>query len=417
MAGAPVATGKVQLHVHQLKLGMFVAELDRPWLGTPFLFQGFRIRRIEEIDKLKEMCDSVVIDLDKSVHGRMAKQSAGAKAPHRKIYQMAASFEEEIVSANEIRHNTENCIAELFSDVEHGRMIDLAAAKRVVSDTVDGILRNPDAHMSLTQLKNWDSYTAQHSINVCVLALSMARHLGLPRGEMEMVGIGALLHDIGKLRTPIEVLNKPGKLTDDEMNVMRAHPVHGRELIEKRYGLSHHIADMAYSHHERVAGGGYPRGIIGSEISLWSKIVSIVDVYDAITSDRCYHKGMSPTDALTKMYSWRIKDFDGELLEAFIQCVGIYPVGSLVELTTGEVGIVISVNPTARLRPMIDLLLDANKKSYYPSRVLNLANLGTDDLHASCAIKDVLLPGAYGINIHEHLAPLRQAKAKTLNVS
>ena len=411
-----MAVGKIQVHVSQLKLGMFVSELDRPWLGTPFLFQGFRIQRIEEIDKLKQMCESVLIDLEKSTHGKrsLSAVNEGNKSKPRQIYQMAASFEDELVSANEIRENTQVCVDQLFEDVAHGRMIDLAAVKRVIHDAVDGVLRNPDAHMSLTQLKSWDSYTAQHSINVSVMALTFARHLGLPRAEMEMIGIGALLHDIGKLKTPLEVLNKPGKLTDDEFSMMKAHPVHGRELIEKRYGLSHHIADMAYSHHERVAGGGYPRGLNGNEISTWSKIVAIVDVYDAITSDRCYHKGMPPTEALTKMYGWRLKDFDGELLEQFIQCVGIYPVGSLVELTTGEVGIVISVNPASRLRPKVDLLLDAKKNPYYPSRVLNLADCNVDELHATCAIKDVLNPGAFGVNIKEHLRPMQQAKAKML---
>lgn len=410
-----MAIGKIQIHVSQLKLGMFVAELDRPWLGTPFLFQGFRIQRIEEIDKIKQLCESVVIDLEKSVHRKRSLVAADdvSKAAPRQIYKMAASFEEEITTANEIRANTQTCVDQLFEDVEHGRMIDLVAVKRVIHDTVDGVLRNPDAHMSLTQLKSWDQYTAQHSINVCVLALSFARHLGLPRAEMEMLGTGALLHDIGKLKTPLEVLNKPGKLTEEEFSMMKSHPVQGRELIEKRYGLSHHIADMAYSHHERIAGGGYPRGLNGNEISLWSKIVAIVDVYDAITSDRCYHKGMPPTEALTKMYGWRLKDFDGELLEQFIQCVGIYPVGSLVELTTGEVGIVISVNPLSRLRPKVDLLLDANKQPFYPTRVLNLSDCPEDELHAQCAIKDVLNPGAYGINIRDHLAPMQLAKTKT----
>lgn len=407
--------GTVQIHVNQLKLGMFVSQLDRPWLGTPFLFQGFRIRSVEEIEKLKSLCDSVHIDLEKSARASLTTgRTDREQAAPRRVYAMSASFEQEIHSANEIRAETESCIEQVFDDVARDKMIDLVTVKRVVNHTVDGILRNPDAHVSLTQLKEWDRYTAQHSINVCILALAMARHLGLPRHEMEMLGAGALLHDVGKLKTPLEVLNKPGKLTEEEFKIMKAHPVHGRELLEHRYGLPNLVADMAYSHHERAAGGGYPRGLSGDQISIWSKIVAIVDVYDAITSDRCYHKGMSPTEALTKMYGWRMKDFDPELLEQFIQCLGIYPVGTLVELTSSEVGIVISVNNAMRLRPMVSLILDGEKRPYYPARTVNLADFANNDPDHVYGIREVLKPGAYGIDIREHLQPMQQAQEKKL---
>lgn len=410
-----MAIGKIQINASQLKLGMFVVELDRPWLGTPFLFQGFRIRSVEEIEKLRSLCDTVVIDIEKSAKGSYRPEHAGReeRKPQR-LYAMSASFEQEIISANEIRAETESCLAEVFDDVAKDRMIDLVSVKKVVNHTVDGILRNPDAHVSLTQLKDWDRYTAQHSINVCILALAMGRHIGLQRQELEMLGTGALLHDVGKLRTPLEVLNKPGKLTEEEFKLMKAHPVHGRELLEHRYGLPHLVADMAYSHHERAAGGGYPRGLSGDQLTVWSKIVAIVDVYDAITSDRCYHKGMSPTEALTKMYGWRLTDFDPELLEQFIQCLGIYPVGTLVELTSGEVGIVISVNPTLRLRPQVSLILDAQKRPYYPSRTVNLADFANNDPDNLYGIREVLKPGSYGINIREHLQPMQQAQEKKL---
>lgn len=415
-----MATAKIQINVKQLKLGMFVAELDRPWLGTPFLFQGFRIRSIEEIEKLQSICDSVLIDLEKSARTPLAYtlQSPNQnKSKRRQLYDMSASFEDEILTANEIRADTETCLVNVFDDVKSGRMIDLITVKRVVSDIVDGILRNPDAHVSLTQLKQWDNYTAQHSINVCILALAFARHLGLPRYDLEMLGAGALLHDIGKLKTPLDVLNKPDKLTPAEFKIMQSHPVHGRELLENKYGLSHQIADMAFSHHERIAGGGYPRGLTGTQITVWSKMVAIVDVYDAITSDRCYHKGMSPTEGLTKMYGWRLKDFDAELLEQFIQCIGIYPVGTLVELTSGEVGIVISVSPISRLKPKVNLILNEHKQPYFPTRIVNLADFDNDDPNAAYAIRDVLAPGTYGINIREHLAPIQAAKAKSIILS
>jgi len=410
-----MAAHTVQVNVSQLKIGMYVAALDRPWLGTPFLFQGFRVRTVEEIQSLRTYCESVHIDTEKSTYGGCAAGGPGPPAPAPqppRVYKMSASFEQEIKTANEIRAVTRGFLDELFDDVVRGNVIDLARVKHVVHDTVEGVLRNPDAHVCLTQLKTRDDYTAQHSLNVCVLSLTFARHLGLSPSEMQALGVGALLHDIGKLRTPQDILNKPGKLTPKEFDIIRAHPVDGHRLLERRYGLPPRVADTAFAHHERVGGGGYPRGLKGEEIPLWGKMVAIVDVYDAITSDRSYHQGISPTEALTKMYGWRLTDFDPELLGGFIQCLGIYPVGTLVELASGEVGFIISANPEARLRPRVNLLLDAQKRLLYPQRIVNLAELGTDHDARSSTIARVLAPGEYGIDVKEHLAPIQQAQAK-----
>lgn len=392
---------------------MFVCELDRPWLGTPFLFQGFRIQTVEEIERLKKVCDSVYVDLDKSV--KVASSQAGAVVAPRPTHKLAASFEEEIHSANEIREATRVTVDQLFEDVAHGRMIDMVSVKRLMHDTVDGVLRNPDAHVCLTALKQRDTYTAQHSINVCILSLALARHVGLSRGDMETLGVAALLHDVGKIKTPLEVLNKPGRLTPEEFALMKQHPVTGQQMLEQLYGLPYQIADVAFSHHERISGGGYPRGLKNHEISLFSRMVAIVDVYDAITSDRCYHDGISPTEALTKMYGWRLTDFDAELLEQFIQCVGIYPVGSLVELTSGEVGFVVSVNPEFRLRPKVNIVLDSRKRRLYPQRVVDLAQHQLSTPDSNYAIRQVLMPDAYGIDVKAELAPFQAARARTVN--
>jgi putative nucleotidyltransferase with HDIG domain len=408
-----MAIGKVLVHVSQLKLGMYVCELDRPWLGTPFLFQGFRIQRMEELERLRATCDSVYIDIEKSV--KATPPCARKASPPRRAYALAATFEEEIHSANEIRESTRLTVDQLFEDVSRGRMIDMLSVKRLMHDTVDGILRNPDAHVCLTQLKQRDEYTAQHSINVSVLSLALARHIGLSRSDMETLGIAALLHDIGKIKTPLDVLNKPGRLTTEEFEIMKRHPLAGRQLLEQRYELPYQIADVALSHHERISGGGYPRGLKNSEISFFSKMVAIVDVYDAITSDRCYHDGMSPTEALTKMYGWRLTDFDAELMEQFIQCVGIYPVGTVVELSSGEVGIVISVNPAFRLKPKVNLVLDANKRPLYPHRVLDLAQELAGTPESTRSIRQVLTADTYGIDVRTILAPFRAAHAKKVS--
>jgi putative nucleotidyltransferase with HDIG domain len=296
-------------------------------------------------------------------------------------------------------------VENLFEDVSKGAQIDLPRVRKIVHETVDGVLRNPDAHVCITQLKNRDDYTAEHSINVCVLSLALGRHLGLDRDQLQMLGVSALLHDIGKIKTPLEILTKPGRLTAQEFDVIKDHTVDGHELLKKRYGLPNKIAQTAFSHHERISGGGYPRGIKGAKIPMWGKIVAIVDVYDAITSDRVYHKGVTSFDALTKIYESRLIDFDPELVEQFIQCVGIYPVGTLVQLTDGQVGLVTSVNPRYRLLPKVKLLLNSEKRPLRQKLTLDLAEVYTLDPETTCRIESVLAPSAYGINVREHLDP------------
>ncbi len=412
-----MVTSKIHVHVNQLKLGMFVSDLDRPWLETPFVFQGFRIQRVEDIDRIRKYCEYVQVDVEKSIVIKPSVRGYSAAAKHEKPkyqsrYLVSTAIEDEITTASEIRVASRNCVDEVFDDITHGRVIDLVGVKKVVHGLVDGILRNPDAHVCLTHLKNRDEYTAQHSINVCVLALALGRHVGLSQDQLSMLGVGALMHDIGKIKTPLDVLNKPDRLTDEEMNMMKAHPEHGRNILSRFHELPFDVIDIAFSHHERIGGGGYPRGLSSTEISFWNRLVSIVDVYDAITSDRCYHKGISPTEALTKMYSWRHTDFDPSLLERFIQCVGIYPVGTLVELTSGEIGVTIALNDIQRLRPKISLVLDANKSPYNPARIIDLAACAGDDPEPSYGIKAVLPPGSYNIDIKEQLRQIGTAQLK-----
>lgn len=414
---------KRKLAVTDLTCGMYVCELDRPWLESQCLFQGFYIDTEAQLQELKSgclrECKYVVIDTlkgaDLAPHNVKPQPSAPSvvKAPRisepsgEHIYPRSIDVEQELAAAQQSRSRARSYIDQVFEDITAGETPDLEQARAVVNDLVESIMRNPDAQMCFTQLKNRDEYTAQHSVNVCVLALAFGRHLGLAPDDLNLLGTGALLHDIGKLKTPLEVLNKPGRLTDAEFEIMRQHPVHGRELLERIPGIPPEVIDVAFSHHERLQGHGYPRGLQHDEISVWSRMVAIVDVYDAITSDRCYHEGMAPTEALTRMYEWRIRDFDPDLLEQFVQCIGIYPIGSLVELSTGEVGVVISMNPKLRLRPKVSLVLDADKNPYFPARVLDLA--GLVDHERTCTIKRVLDSGTFNVDVQRELRQLKRA--------
>ncbi len=406
---------KRKIAVSDLNCGMYVCELDRPWLESQCLFQGFRIETSAQLHEFQNgclrECRYVVIDTVKGVDlvtapSARSTSDAPAAAPGKRAYPRTVAVETEFAKADSARSSARGFIDQVFADVAAGRAPRLNDVRVVIENLVDSIVRNPDAQMCLTQLKERDQYTAQHSVNVCVLSLAFGRHLGLPKSGLQLLGTGALLHDIGKLKTPLEILNKPGRLSDQEFTIMKQHPERGREVLSAIPGMPSEVIDIALSHHERLQGHGYPRGLESDAISPWSKMVAIVDVYDAITSDRVYHDGMASTEALTRMYEWRERDFDPQLLEQFIQCIGIYPIGSLVELSSGEVGVVISVNPRLRLRPKAILVLDCDKNPYFPTRIVDLARYLDND-SGPYTIRRVLEPGAHNIDVREHLRQLK----------
>jgi putative nucleotidyltransferase with HDIG domain len=267
---------------------------------------------------------------------------------------------------------------------------------------VESIIRNPDALTCFAQLKKKDEYTAQHSMRVCILALSLGRHLGLEKQELNTLGLGALLHDLGKMKVPNEILNKPGPLNDYEYALMKSHVPRGVEILDNTSGIPRAAIEVARCHHERYSGSGYIHGLKGDQIGLFGMIGGIVDCYDAISSDRAYHTGMSAHAALKKMYEWRNRDFHPGLVEQFIQCMGIYPIGSVVELNTGEVCVVVTMNRMRRLKPRVALVLQSD---YYPvpgATTVDLMNYNTGDGRA-CEIERVLESGAYGINPVQYL--------------
>jgi HD-GYP domain-containing protein (c-di-GMP phosphodiesterase class II) len=276
--------------------------------------------------------------------------------------------------------------------------VDTGGAKKLVAGLVGSIVRNPDALTWMTQLKSKDAYTAEHSLNVCILTLTFARHLGMDEVTMKEIGLGGFMHDIGKLRVPLDILNKPGKLTEGEFELMKKHPTYGRDLLNRSGGVPSSTIDIAFSHHERAVGQGYPRGIQGEAISRFARIVAIVDVYDAISSDRIYHRGLSPQDSMKRLYEWRNGSLDGELVEQFIQALGVYPLGSVVELNSGELAIVLSTDPKSRLQPKVLIATNAEKQLALPHRIVDLTT-ETRRVGGGLAIRRVARPGDYDFDI------------------
>lgn len=401
-----------QVATLDLQLGMYVTRLDRPWLETPFLFQGFTIQNAQDIAELQRHCQHVYIDIERGApakryldtpHTTPSRTDADIRricrsAPGMPVYPDTVSVEEELAPARDSHQEACDRIGNILDDVRSGRKLNVTAAEQAVSSMIESILRNPDAFMWLSKLKNKDSYTYAHSIDACALAITFGRHLGLPRPELEQVAVGTLLFDIGKMKLPEELLEKPGRLTEEEFTLMQAHVAHSVELMADTKGISRASIEVAYSHHERHNGSGYPRGLTSDQTSVYGKIAAIVDCYDAITSDRPYSVAVSPHEAIRSLYEWRNVDFQEEVVEQFIQCLGVYPTGTLVELNTGQVGIVLSQNRVRRLRPKVMLVLNADKHAYDIAPTLDLMVESVDRRGQMLEIARSLDPGSYGID-------------------
>lgn len=421
-----------KIDVLDLQLGMYVAELDRPWLETPFLFQGFALTSHDTIGKLRELCKYVWIETDAGadyvppVRGggpaiaRMERLAQEDEAIRQKIRNLAteaitqrtrqpyhdlSTFEQELTHAKQIHTDTRDTMQQAIADSKAGKNIDLNLAQKVVTRMVDSILRNPDALVCLSQLKEVSEYTALHSIRSAILALTFGRHLALPREDLNILGMGALLHDIGMARVPEEILAKNGDLSEREFDTMTKHVLWGIETVRNSGKVPPATLDVIAQHHERGDGSGYPLKRKGEAISPSGYIGAIVDVYDAITSDRIYSPGLSAEDALKRMYEWREKDFDALLVEEFIRCMGVFPIGSLVELSTGSIGVVITINRSRRLKPKVALVLTASKTPYSARIVTDLME-HTDGQGREIKISRVLPAGSHGINPMKYIVQL-----------
>lgn len=415
-----------------LQKGMYVSQLDRPWIETPFMFQGFELKNDDQIEQLRKHCQWVYIDIQKGADfdARRGNASAYAERTHllddeensirkkvadlaqldleetqsQKTYLDKTTLEEELVEAKMIESHAREMMREAVVDVQKGKKIDMEVADKAVGRMTDSIIRNPDALVCLGQLKDVNEYTALHSIRCAIVALAFGRHLALSRDELKVVGIGALLHDVGMARLPKSILEKPGGLTVDEFAIMGKHVGWGLEILDHSGGVPQGAMEMVAQHHERGDGSGYPDKRTGKNISPAGAISAIVDVYDAVTSDRHYSGGMSAEEALKRMYEWRKKDFKSQMVEEFIKCMGIFPIGSLVELSTGTIGVVVTINRARRLKPKVALVLTATRTPFRHRFIADLA-----DKRASAEelkIKRVLPAGAHGINPMDHILQL-----------
>ena len=386
--------------------GMYVQELDRPWVETPFMFQGFKLQKQREIELLQELCEYVYINVERGIDApdvyhrhdpsrkvTMQELVQVSKLPPPKTkYEDSTDVEEELGPARETYNKSQRLVDDLFNDIRSKGTLNVPAVKEAVDEITDSVLRNPDAFMLLRQLKAKDTYSYSHAIDSCALAASFCRHLGFPKDELKDVAMGTLLLDVGKLKIPEEILDKQDRLTEEEFRLMQRHVTFGVEMLTASGRISKTTIEMVATHHERLNGKGYPQKLKGEMIPVAGRIAAIIDCYDAMTSERPYKKPVSAHDAIRELYKWRGTDFQEELVEQFIQCLGIYPTGTLVELNSGQVAIVLSQNRVRRLSPKLLLILNADKVPYEKPHVLDLMKYEEDTLGERLTISHALDP-------------------------
>ncbi len=392
----------IKIPVAELQRGMFVSKLDRDWLETPFLLQGFVVETDEDIETVAQYANFVWVDaVEPSWVPPEERGTLDAPVKRKTTYINKIPASEEHARAQGVYRDARRLTRTLVQDLRLGGVIDTQEARKTVRACVDSILSNADALLWMSKIRDQDHYTAEHCLNVCILAIAFGRHLGMSEPDLEKLGMCGLLHDVGKMRIPPEVLNKPGELTSKEWNQMRAHVVHGRNLLLATPGILHSAVDVAYSHHERIDGKGYPRKLPGSGISLFSRIVAIVDAYDAMTADRCYAPAIPCTQALKIIYKDRGTHFDEKLALSFIKSVGLYPPGSLVELANGLVGLVLETNQRYRHLPIV-IMLNRGDQPLAQKQLIDLAQIEEGRLTKDFLIRRVLKDGAHGIYLRDY---------------
>ena len=370
----------------QLKVGMFIHDLDCGWMEHPFVRNRFLLSTEDEIRKIAAArIRGVVIDCSRGMDVddavRMTDVSAQtesevvalADAPRAAGAPPKADLGGELERAKILRRQASGVVRSVMRDARLGKVTQLDAVAPVVQGITESILRNAGALLSLLHIKNKDDYTFEHSVSVCALMVAFCRARGMDDELIHQAGIGGLLHDTGKALVPDAILNKEGRLTDAEFEIVKRHPRDGYDLLLRTPGIEAIPLDITLHHHERLDGSGYPDRQAQGAISELAQMAAIVDVYDAITSDRCYHKGIAPAEALRKLHEWSKFHFDPVLVQEFMHCVGIYPVGTLVLLESQRLGVVVEAHPTSLLTPKVNVFFHTRRGAYIRPETVDLS--------------------------------------------
>lgn len=390
---------------HQVTLGMHIHALNGAWIDHPFWKSKFVIDDPEDLKKLKtSSIKEVIIDVSKGLDVKETIDNPPTEAaseptpvpPQKPEKVKRVSAAEERVHAKKILQSSKKAVTSMLNDARLGKAVDQTVANNLVDEITSSVSRNESALISLVRLKTKDDYTYMHSVAVCALMIALAKELDLNETETKQAGMAGLLHDIGKAGIPLEVLNKPGALTDEEFALVKLHPERGHAMLLQAQILDEVVLDVCLHHHEKINGSGYPHKLSGDQISLFAKMGAVCDVYDAVTSNRPYKAGWEPGLSLHRMAQWE-GHFDDAVFKAFVRSIGIYPIGSMVKLKSGRLAVVIDQNDKSLLTPVVKVFFSTKSKSRIPVETLDLSKPNANDSIASH--ED---PTAWGIqNAHE----------------
>lgn len=383
----------IQIPVMQLRPGMFVAELDRPWLETPFALQGFMVRDDEEVLYIAQYADHVYVDPD---YGGSPQYLPLQLLDRQKLTQKL-NIKAEFQQSKLTFQSAAKTLDSVFASLRKGEHTDVGVVRKAVNPLIDGVFRNKEAVAALVRLKEAGSYLYNHGIAMAVWAAILGRHIGLHRDELEKLVIGCAMCDIGMTNVPRQVLENSKPLNAEQNTIIRQHPLIGAKMVSNSEMVDIEILAIIENHHERYDGSGYPRHLEGAAIPLLARIAGLVDCYDAMLTPRSYAKARSSFEAVQELIENKDKLFQGTLVEQFIQAIGLFPTGAMVELNTDEVAIVVKQNSLRRLKPEVVVVLDSHKQ---PKDVLELVDLAEQKGGLERWISRELQRGAYGIN-HE----------------
>lgn len=399
-----------RISIDKLRTNMYVSDLNCDWIPHHNMQKEGRIPNQKMVDELKRRgIKEVYIDTNRGIDEEDAytqsevEQDNQSKLDKASQLDMASagtvSVEEELLNANKIHSQAKSIMSDILTDVKFGKPLETEHFDDLADGMIDSVIRNHNALACLGRIREKDNYLMEHSINLAVLMGIFAKSMRIDRETMHQAMVGALLHDIGKILVPDEILHKPGKLNDNEFAHIKKHVVFSRELLKKTPGISPLTINVAAQHHERIDGSGYPEGLTGCQICREGKMVAITDVYDAITADRCYHKGLAPTSALKKLLEWSGTHLEKDLVHTFIRSMGIYPVGSLVLLESDRLAVVIEASEKDQTRPIVKVIYHTRLKQFIPIKIIDLSKSSNQD-----HIKSSVSPDEWRIKISDFLS-------------